>query len=182
MTKVQDTAAGGALIAIAAVVTRIITLFLWFALGVVLLAIPTVALFQGQFMHGIADGLAQNRIIVDPANLAWKIIAILMGAAVTLALTIAFFTLLYRIALTVRAGDPFIARNAERLRSMAWLFLSLEVGSVILGIMARTLLPMAKEGGIDISVTSLVAILALFVLARVFEQGTQMRAEIEGTV
>lgn len=182
MTKVQDSASDGALLVLATVSLRAITLFLWVALGVVVLVIPTIFLFQGAFMQGIAAGLADSRVVGDPASLVWRIALILIGAAAMLALTIGFFTLLHRMALTVRAGDPFIPRNARRLRMIAWLFLAMEAGSILLGIVSRALLPMAQPGNVDVSVTSIIAVLALFVLARVFERGTQLQAEIEGTV
>ncbi|MDG5488592.1 DUF2975 domain-containing protein [Sphingomonas sp. BGYR3] len=184
MTKVQELRSGGVLLPVATVTVRIITIVLWVALGVVLITIPAAIVLQGEIAKVLADGLTQDRAIGDPATLPWRIVAVLSGAAMLMALTIAFFTLLYRIAWSVQAGDPFIPENAVRLRRMAWLFLATEAASVVLGITARALLPFADQGGggIEISVTGLIAILALFILARVFELGTQMRAEIEGTV
>jgi hypothetical protein len=178
MTKVQGKTAGGVLLPIAAIMLRLMTILLWVALAAVAIAIPGILLNQAEVMRELAgQGLAG-----DPATLLPRLMALLSGAAVVIGLAIAFFTLLHRIARTVQAGDPFIPDNADRLRLMAWLFLAMETGSVVLGIIARNLLPMTEKGGVNLSVTSLVAILALFVLARVFEQGTQMRTEIEGTV
>jgi hypothetical protein len=63
---------------------------------------------------------------------------------------------------TVRDGDPFVAENAARLRTIAWCVLGLEL--------------------LNFSLTGWLTVLLLFVLAQVFEQGARMRDEIEGTV
>lgn len=87
---------------------------------------------------------------------------------------------------TVREGDPFVPINATRLQQLAWLVLGTEVLHLVVGVIAR----MASTGGegqqLDLdwsfSFTPWIAMLLLFVLARVFQQGTRMRADLEGTV
>src|SRR5262249_10206089 len=39
---------------------------------------------------------------------------------------------------TVRAGDPFVATNAQRLRAIAWSLFSLQVLSLVIGVIAKS--------------------------------------------
>ena len=118
---------------------------------------------------------------------------LVMGMRVIAAIGIAsiplnhiFLTRLLAIVDTVRAGDAFVLvlANAVRLQTIAWTLLGLEmlhllVGAVITG--AST-----DERPLDIewsfSFNPWLAVLLLFVLARVFEHGARMRADLEGTV
>ena len=94
------------------------------------------------------------------------------------------FSRLLSIVETVRAGDPFITRNASRLQTIAWAVLALEVSRIVVITIANAVsspaLPIHVGG--KLSVTPWLAVLLLFVLARVFEQGARMRDELEGTV
>lgn len=85
---------------------------------------------------------------------------------------------------TVSAGDPFVAENAKRLQTIAWAVLSLEILHLIVGAIAATTSSEAHPLDIDwnFSVTRWLAVLLCFVLARVFEQGTRMREDLEGTI
>jgi hypothetical protein len=94
------------------------------------------------------------------------------------------YTRLLAIVETVNAGDPFVGENADRLQTIAWAIVGLElmhVGVVILanGIVVGT--EKVDIGG-KFSVTPWLTILLLFVLARVFDQGARMRDELAGTV
>lgn len=81
---------------------------------------------------------------------------------------------------TVRAGDPFILENARRLEAIAWRVLALEgLRLVVAGIAAVVWEPRRIDA---FSVAPWVAVLLLFVLARVFAHGARMRADLEGTV
>ena len=93
-------------------------------------------------------------------------------------------TRLQLIVATVSTGNPFVIVNAARLQSIAWDLLALElthyaVGAVAAGISSAGL-PLHISWGF--SLTRWLAVLLLFVLARVFEQGTRMREDLEGTV
>ena len=93
-------------------------------------------------------------------------------------------TRLLTIVETVRLGNPFVSENAERLQTIAWAVLVLELMHLAVGAIARY----ASSGGhpLDLdwnfSVTRWLAVLLLFVLARVFDQGARMREDLEGTV
>lgn len=85
---------------------------------------------------------------------------------------------------TVRAGDPFVAANAYRLHAIAWIMVAMQLISIAIAAIGRLIstpeFPVRLDAGF--SVNSWVAILLTFVLARVFAEGTLMRADLEGTV
>lgn len=88
------------------------------------------------------------------------------------------------IVATVRAGDPFVAPNARRLEDIAWATLALEVLYVLVGVVASAGSSLEQPFDIDwsFSLTPWVSVLLLFVLARVFAYGTQMRDDLDGVV
>ncbi len=77
-----------------------------------------------------------------------------------------------------------MAANAARLRAIAWALLALELTHYIVGAVAAGI--SAAGVPIDISwgfsLTRWLAVLLLFVLARVFEEGAHLREELAGTV
>ena len=85
---------------------------------------------------------------------------------------------------TVRAGDPFVAANAYRLRAIAWLLLALQLISMVIGGIAKSVStpdhPLHLNAGF--SATGWLAVLLTFLLARVFVEGALMREDLEGTV
>jgi len=93
-------------------------------------------------------------------------------------------TRLLMIVDTVSTGNPFVAANAARLQAIAWALLALELTHFAVGAVAASVssaaVPLNISGGF--SLTRWLAVLLLFVLARVFEQGARMREELEGTV
>jgi hypothetical protein len=93
-------------------------------------------------------------------------------------------TRLLAIVDTVRDGDPFVVANAARLQQIAWAVLALELMHFAVGIIAAAVstVSVPLNFGWGFSVTRWLAVLLLFVLARVFEQGARMREELEGTV
>ncbi len=93
-------------------------------------------------------------------------------------------TRLLEIVGTVGEGDPFVPANATRLQQIAWWLLGGEGLHFLAGAAARYASSSGHPLDIDwsFSFTPWIAVLGLFVLARVFEQGTRMRADLEGTV
>ena len=93
-------------------------------------------------------------------------------------------TRLRAIVETVTVGDPFVSENAARLQTIAWTVLVLELMNFAVGSVAQRISSTAHPIDIDwkFSVTPWLAVLLLFVLARVFDQGTRMREELAGTV
>ena len=91
---------------------------------------------------------------------------------------------LLAIVETVRAGDPFVAANAYRLQAIAWALLALQLLSVVIGAIAKTVSTPAHPVNLDagFSINGWLAVLLTFLLARVFAEGTLMREDLEGTV
>jgi hypothetical protein len=88
---------------------------------------------------------------------------------------------------TAISGDPFVADNAERLKRIGWLLLGIMTVQFLTLIIVSAIAPENDEhfqmsGGSDPSVVGLLAILLIFVLARIFRHGSEMRAELEATV
>jgi hypothetical protein len=91
---------------------------------------------------------------------------------------------LLTIVETVRVGNPFVVANAVRLKTIAWAMLGLELMHFAVGTVAVTVSTATTPLNISwgFSLTRCLAVLMLFVLARVFEQGARMREDLEGTV
>ena len=85
---------------------------------------------------------------------------------------------------TVSLGDPFVAANAARLQTIAWAVLGLELMHLAVGAVAASVSSKAHPLDLDwnFSLTRWLAVLLLFVLARVFDHGARMREDLEGTV
>lgn len=116
----------------------------------------------------------------------WAIGGILLLVLTVLILGFFFMRQLFAIVGSVRNGDPFLAINADRLRTMGWL--SLAAQPVMWGISAIALWvhqytnEVGTAGDGHFSISGLLLTLVLFILARVFRTGTQMRDDLEGTV
>ena len=91
---------------------------------------------------------------------------------------------LLAIVETVRAGDPFVAANASRLRAIAWALLALQLLSLVIGAIGKTISTPTHPVHLDagFSINGWLAVLLTFLLARVFAEGALMRADLEGTV
>jgi hypothetical protein len=85
---------------------------------------------------------------------------------------------------TVRSGNPFVSLNAARLQTIAWSILGLEVVHVIIGVIVSGVVFNGRpiDIGWELSGTRWLSIPLLFVLARVFSEGTRMREDLDGTV
>lgn len=91
---------------------------------------------------------------------------------------------LQAIVATVRSGDPFVAENARRLERIAWWVLAGEGLRLLIAAIAWAATTGVQELDVDVgfSFAPWLAVLLLFVLARVFGEGARMRGDLEGTV
>jgi hypothetical protein len=86
------------------------------------------------------------------------------------------------------AGDPFVGDNAERLKRIGWCLLGIMMVQfltlIAVAAIVRENLPEGVNigGGSEPDPVGLLAVLLVFVLARIFKHGAQMRDELEGTV
>lgn len=166
------------------IAARFILVFMMGVMAVVAVACVIGALGV-LMMHGmVVAELAEHAI---PAEVAWAIaplLALVTGAGV---LGFFFFRNLYRLVGTVGEGDPFIPENAQRLSQMGWIVVAVHVLAIPLVAIAAWIAKFADkpetvhfEGGFDLN--GILLALILFILARVFREGTRMREELEGTV
>ena len=103
---------------------------------------------------------------------------------VSVPLNYGVLTRLLAIVETVRTGDPFLAANAQRLHVIAWLLFAVQLLSMVVGGIARSVSTSARPIDVDagFSINGWLAVLLTFVLARVFAEGAAMRDDLEGTV
>lgn len=118
----------------------------------------------------------------QPIMTGLRAIALLGVAAVPLNHLV--LTRLLRMVETVGRGDPFVAANAYRLHAIAWVLVALNLLSIVIGWIGKTIsskeFPLHLDAGF--SVNGWLCVVLAFVLARVFAEGTLMRADLEGTV
>ena len=106
----------------------------------------------------------------------------LLGLASFIAAHFIFRELL-AITAGVRAGMPFAAGNARRVRHIAWALLALQSFDLVFGLIAmRVETALGERIDWSFSTTGWLAVFLLFVLARIFEHGAAMQDELEGTV
>ena len=119
-----------------------------------------------------------------PAEFVYAIAGVMALIAVTAVLGLLFIRLLRRIIDSVADGDPFIPENAVRLGQMGWLSVAVQLIALPAGALSGWIAYTGHLRYIDVgfSVGGVVLALILFILARVFRQGAQMRADLEGTV
>jgi hypothetical protein len=110
--------------------------------------------------------------------------AVAIIGLVTVPLNYIVLKRLLAIVETVRAGDPFVAANAQRLQAIAWTLLALQLLSLVVAAIGRAASTPAHPLDLDagFSINGWLAVLLTFLLARVFAAGTLMRDDLEGTV
>ncbi len=154
------------------------------------LIVLNLALGAGILALFVAGVVARDWVFtalgVDPTNarlIAGGRLIMVIGIGAT-PLTHILLTRLLAIVETVRGGDPFVAVNAARLQTTAWALLGLELLHLAVGAIAAAVSSPSQPLDLDwnFSVSGWLAVLLLFVLARVFDYGTRMRDDLEGTV
>lgn len=172
------------LLVLARGLTILIRVFL--VLGMVGLGIGmagTAAMALGYLPDGITIDMAPENV---GATALWVAALAMLITLCALGLMYDFVRRLAQVIDTVGDGDPFILDNADRLTRMAWLAMAVElvlIPATILSNWAESNLPEGQfELHSDLSLTGFVLAVVLFILARVFRKGAEMRAELEGTV
>ena len=163
---------------IAYVVLRILIVLNWVG-GAAILALLVVMPNEQWIMTAfkLAPSPEADRLVMG-----LRAIAVL--GLVTIPLNYGILKRLLAIVETVRAGDPFVATNASRLRAIAWALLALQLFSLVIGAIGKTISTPAHPVALDagFSINGWLAVLLTFLLARVFAEGTLMREDLEGTV
>lgn len=158
---------------------------LWIVIGfnlfggvVILLGLPLSFVFEGVF-H---DFFTKRPAEMHPAMLigtlrVWGLIGLAMVAAVH-----AVLTRLLAMTATVREGDPFVPENAVRLKTIAWCLLGAQILYLAFGIMAKLMNLAGSNIEWSWSPNGWLAVVLTFVLARVFEEGTRIRADLKAMI
>jgi len=117
-------------------------------------------------------------------GLVWGIRGIAALGVLAIYLNYTILRRLLAMIETVRAGDPFVAANAYRLQAIAWVLVALQFLGLAVAVIARVIStpehPLKLDAGM--SINGWLAVLLIFVLARVFAEGTLMREDLDGTV
>ena len=114
----------------------------------------------------------------------WGIFAASAGIALILGMAIRFNAELIAIIRSVELNDPFVAENADRILRMGWIATGIQLVQLPIRMNKDLLHKLTDQTYFELSGSSLnlELILTLFVLARVFRVGAEMRADLEGTV
>jgi hypothetical protein len=163
---------------IAYVVLRILIILNWL-FGAAILALLLVSPNE----HWI---MAAFRLTPSPdtERLIWGLRAIAALGLAAVPLHYAVLKRLLAMVETVRAGDAFVAANAQRLQVIAWVLLAEQLLSIVIWAIGKAVSSPAHPLHLDagFSVNGWLAVILTFVLARVFAEGTLMREDLEGTV
>jgi hypothetical protein len=144
--------------------------------------IVAVLLFSLLFEAAVVEDFRRDGIGPDPLMVLKGLrVMALVGLAMIPLMHIVLTRLLAMVD-TVRRGDAFVAANAARLNTIAWALLGVQLLDLLFGAMADELSSHHAEIEWTFSLTGWVAVLLLFVLAKVFEDGARMRDDLEGTV
>ena len=159
---------------------EVLRLLIWVVL-VVLVVFAGVGLFAySTGFEGAVLGIAIEN--VDPAHqVAFEFVV--HFAAVVVALVV--IGRLRRIFATLSNGDPFVPENAEHLRMIALVIAAFEVARLAAGAafaIAAASAGAAADGGLQINLIVWIAVLALFVLAEVFKEGSRLRHDQQMTI
>lgn len=134
----------------------------------------------------VGEALAEHLPGKMTPSTFYAIAGLLALVTALLAVVYLFLRHMLRIIDTVAQGDPFIPVNADRLRSMAWLMLAIQIIALAVGALAD-FIEQSVEGEVhslsfEFDLNSWALVLLLLILARVFRRGAEMRDDLEGTV
>jgi hypothetical protein len=132
----------------------------------------------------ILERLASNSGADEARSLLALMRVILVISLLTVPLAAIVLSRLLSIVEAVRGGEPFVRDNARRLTIIAWGLLGIQLLDLVFGAVVMSVDGSDGErlGGWTFSMTGWLAVLLLFVLARVFEEGARMRDDIAGTI
>jgi len=140
------------------------------------------AVFLFEHPRLIVSGVA---IAVSPAKgmaVAGVVLAAMLASCV---LALLLLRTLAKVVESIRAGDPFVPENGQRLRLVAWLLLYLQLVSAGAGLVLSLMFSVFQITLNELFsplLTGVLTVLLAFILARVFESGSTMRSDIRDTI
>src|SRR5947207_4132704 len=171
-------ASSSAALPIAYVMLRILIVVNWLG-GAAILALLVVMPNQQWIMAAFKISPSP-----DAERLIMGLRAVAVLGLVGIPLNYVVLKRLLAIVETVRAGDPFIAANANRLQAIAWALLALQLLSLVIGSIGKAVSSPAHPVHLNagFSISGWLAVILTFVLARVFAEATLTREDLQGTV
>lgn len=139
-----------------------------------LIAIPASLVFETQFFAFFSKRPPR----IDPSWLMPTLRAGIVLALGLVAVVHVSLTRLLAMVETVRSGDPFVPENATRLYTIAWCLLGSQVFELAFGAVAAVMNAAGSSIDWNLTLNGWLAVVLLFVLARVFEEGTQLRDDL----
>ena len=180
------------LFSVTSLLLKLATWFCWFLIAVLTVALAAVVVALGVAV--VAPAMLAHLDIPDMPH-GVPLLPILGGALFGVGgglICMVFVLLAVRatsgIVDTAIAGDPFVGDNAERLKHIGWCLLGVMLVHFLTLMAAAAIVPKNLPEGVNLGSGSepdpvgLLAILLIFVLARIFRHGSEMREELEGTV
>lgn len=149
-------------------------------IGILIFALLIASLIAGGWVMRALGAIPSP----DPDRLLFGMRGIMVVGILAVPVVHLIYSRLLAIVETASAGEPFVVINAERLLTIAWAIVGLEIMHVAVVVLANGVVVGTEKVDIGgkFSVTPWLTILLLFVLARVFDQGARMRDELSGTV
>jgi len=153
---------------------------LWFAIGALVLGLGYIALGDPAGFKELDADLARDGISMGGKA------ALLLIFAFVLVIIVLFERLIVQVMAIIHSvseGDPFTPANADRLERIGWLLFGTQILALI-GMSISAVEALAEEWnfGEQFSLEGLLSVILVFILARIFRQGTKMRDDLEGTV
>ncbi|WP_411339049.1 DUF2975 domain-containing protein [Sphingopyxis sp. J-6] len=160
---------------------------LWLFLGLVAVATLLVLAIGVALAFAWPETLAHFRdtgVFLDVAS-ARAPLGFMMLLFLAILLATAFMLRqLQALVASAANGDPFAPTSAQRLRRVGWALVVTQAAALPIHWISSRIVATGSDLGSagGLSLGGVLAILLAFVLAAVFEQGSAMRDELEGTV
>lgn len=160
---------------------------LWLFLGLVAASMLIVLGLGAALAFAWPDTLARlhdSGAFIDPAAIRGPLGMMLLLFLAILVATAYMLRQLQALVASAAHGDPFAPTNAQRLRRVGWALVVTQAAALPIHWIASRVVAAGSDLGSagGLSLGGVLAILLAFVLAAVFEQGSAMRDELEGTV
>jgi Protein of unknown function (DUF2975) len=174
----SESASSSTALPIASIILRILIVMNWMMVAVIL---ALLFVMPNEQWIMISFNLAPSP---EAARLVMGLRAIAVLGLAAIPLNDSVLKRLLAIVETVRVGDPFVAANASRLQTIAWALLALQLLSLVIDAIAKSVSIPARPLHLDagFSINGWLAVFLTFLLARVFAEGTRMREDLAGTV
>lgn len=143
--------------------------------------IPALRIWRESFLGELGE---QYGSLAGRYDLVWAFAGMMAILLAIVAMGWRFLVLLRRIVDSVAIGDPFVPDNGSRLREMGWLTVAAQVATIPAAAIGHWVSHVVKDSDFDfeLGLGGLLLTVTLFILARVFKRGAEMRDELEGTV